>query len=141
MSIQSNINQMMNTLALSTFGVKKGFEEHKAGVAEKQLEDIKKSRALNPGDKEPDEVAEQAMQYYEDRLQRGIPTPKKSIGNTGVTVLDLLKEGTPADFARALKESISRNNVAMRQDEIYAQRQATFQNLLNARINQKGGNK
>lgn len=75
MSIQSNINQIMNTLALSTFGIKKGLEEHKAEkastspVQEMKVQEVKNSMAQQQTTMRQEEIKNQRQATIDNLLR------------------------------------------------------------------------
>lgn len=130
MSIQSNINQMMNTIALASFGYGQNLKRYQANVAEQQKEQIARGHAekYKSGVDDPASHTEKYLNYEMDRLDRGLPLAEKDN-------LTALMHYTPGEIAQAMKVSKANADQAMRQQEIIDQRQATIDNLLKARQN------
>lgn len=130
MSIQSNINQMMNTIALASFGYGQNLKRYQANVAEQQKEQIARCHAekYKLGVDDPASHTEKYFNYEMGRLDRGLPLAEKDN-------LTALMHYTPEEIAQKMKVSKANTDQAMRQQEIIDQRQATIDNLLRARQN------
>lgn len=84
MSIQSNINQMMNAIALASFGYGQNLKRYQANVAEQQKELIAMSHAMKykSGVDDFASQAEKYLNYEIGRLDRGLPLAEKDNLNT-----------------------------------------------------------
>ena len=142
MSIQSNINQMLNTIAIGSIGIGHNLGIHDKYVANKQKEKILSER-METGDfdiydteKSPKPEFEKYFQYQEDKLEKGTPISK--------SMVEELKQGTPEQLAQKYASQWAEIQKRTRQMEITSQREATMQTLLKARANieryEKGGN-